>query len=178
MTKRKETKMKTTAEKMKQNADKELIELVKIFSSRMKDDLVSYKSNYDESDNNVKCTLTIRSMLRPDPIDNDIYLSNMIDKGFTSIKINEPKKLSGGAYDLDISANFGGEPAKKSLTPKEITVRDLLLAVQNTKKFPLGLDTKITLGDFEGNTYHKKCVLMKDKGKVYLAYEMNEYDND
>ena len=37
------------------------------------------------------------------------------------------------------------------------TLKDLVLLVKgNRDKFPLGMDTQITLGDTEGNYYHKK----------------------
>lgn len=59
---------------------------------------------------------------------------------------------------------------------KTLTVKDLVDIVNADKKnFPLGMDTPITSGDFEGNYYHKMHEPMTDRGKaIFLGYEMHE----
>ena len=53
----------------------------------------------------------------------------------------------------------------------------LIRLVQKDKaSFPLGLKTKLSLGDFEGNTYHRKFSVGADNGRLYLSYELNERD--
>lgn len=66
---------------------------------------------------------------------------------------------------------------------KTFTVRDLMFIVCADKKnFPLGLDTPIASGDFEGNYHHIKHEVMADKiGRkqaVFLGYEMHENDGE
>lgn len=45
---------------------------------------------------------------------------------------------------------------------------------EHKSDFPHGLNTKIALGDFEGNTYHRKVAVGTDDGRLYLSYEMHE----
>ncbi|MBO7102286.1 MAG: hypothetical protein J6W02_01230 [Bacteroidaceae bacterium] len=59
-----------------------------------------------------------------------------------------------------------------------ITVRDMVEAVSDRKQFPLGLDTPVISGDFEGNYTHLKHELEHQlEGKIHylvMAYEMHE----
>ena len=36
------------------------------------------------------------------------------------------------------------------------------------------MKTKISLGDFEGNSYHRKVAIGCDDKRLYLSYEANE----
>ena len=40
------------------------------------------------------------------------------------------------------------------------------------------LKTKLSLGDFEGNTCHRKFSVGTDDGRLYLSYELNGRDRD
>lgn len=62
---------------------------------------------------------------------------------------------------------------------KTITLNDILKEVTNNPtRYPLGGDTPILSGDFEGNYTHKMHEIMRQKvGKkicICLSYEMHE----
>ena len=66
---------------------------------------------------------------------------------------------------------------------KQLTVRDIVDAVmKETENFPLGLDTPIQSGDFEGNYTHSRHQIMTNRtnfGKkavktLFLGYEQHE----
>ena len=40
------------------------------------------------------------------------------------------------------------------------------------------MKTKLTFGDFEGNTFHRKVSVSADDGRLHLSYELNELDDD
>ena len=72
---------------------------------------------------------------------------------------------------------YGQKPAEPAFVYKEFTLGELVHLVQKDKaSFPLGLKTKLSLGDFEGNTYHRKFSVGTDDGRLYLSYELNERD--
>ena len=60
----------------------------------------------------------------------------------------------------------------------KITVRDLVnLVNENKKKFPKGLDTQITCGDYEGNYNHKKMSVEDWSGRpspIELSFELHD----
>lgn len=59
-----------------------------------------------------------------------------------------------------------------------ITVQELVDEVKfDTLHFPLGMNTVIVSGDFEGNYTHQKHELQHECGKTCLAYEMHEGQN-
>jgi len=70
----------------------------------------------------------------------------------------------------------GGDAVKADYG--EVTLADIIKFMkQHPKDFPLGTKTRISLGDFEGNTYHRKVSLQDDDGRLHLAYELNECDD-
>ena len=50
------------------------------------------------------------------------------------------------------------------------------LVLNDKASFPHGLKTKLSLGDFEGNTYHRKFSVGTDNGRPYLSNALNERD--
>lgn len=59
---------------------------------------------------------------------------------------------------------------------KTITVKDVVNFINaHPNKFPRGLNTPISSGDFEGNGYHNKHELMVDGGKIFFGYEQHEW---
>ena len=70
---------------------------------------------------------------------------------------------------------YGQKPAESAFIYKEFTLGELMRIVKKDKaSFPHGLKTKISLGDFEGNTYHRNISLGADDGRLHLSYELNE----
>ena len=95
----------------------------------------------------------------------------------------------GGFYGIDFNEHdahlrlmrwwltYGHKPAEPAFVYREFTLGELVRLVQKDKaSFPLGLKTKLSLGDFEGNTYHRKFSVGTDNGRLYLSYELNERD--
>ena len=63
------------------------------------------------------------------------------------------------------------------LSTRNLPLGELVRIVKKDKAtFPNGLKTKLSLGDFEGNTYHRKFSVGTDDGRLYLTYELNERD--
>ena len=62
----------------------------------------------------------------------------------------------------------------------EITVRQLVEVVANTREFPYGLDTRICVADVAGNLGVNANILLAahKPGDVLLAVDPNEGDED
>ena len=108
-------------------------------------------------------------------LEQQVVLANLIqDGGFYGIDFNE--------HDdhhrlMRWWLTYGHKPAEPAFVYKEFTLGELVHLVQKDKaSFPLGLKTKLSLGDFEGNTYHRKFSVGTDDGRLYLSYELNERD--
>ena len=57
----------------------------------------------------------------------------------------------------------------------EVSIADFVEFDQShPSDFPRGIGTTITLGDFEGNTYHSSMVMTADRRNLHLMYELNE----
>ena len=108
-------------------------------------------------------------------LEQQIVLANLItDGGFYGIDFNE--------HDdhhrlMRWWLTYGHKPAEPAFVYKEFTLGELVQIVKKDKAtFPNGLKTKLSLGDFEGNTYHRKISVGADDGRLYLSYELNERD--
>ena len=108
-------------------------------------------------------------------LEQQVVLANLIqDGGFYGIDFNE--------HDdhhrlMRWWLRYGQKPAEPAFVYKELTLGELVRFVKQDKaSFPLGLKTKLSLGDFEGNTYHRKFSVDTDDGRLYLSYELNERD--
>ena len=94
--------------------------------------------------------------------------------GFTDVT----RSLSEGNKVLTYYSTYTGEEPVE-LRYGETTIASLVKFVQEHKSdFPHGLNTKIALGDFEGNTYHRKVAVGTDDGRLLLNYELNELDDE
>lgn len=108
-------------------------------------------------------------------LEQQIVLANLIqDGGFYGIDFN---KNDDHRHVMRWWLTYGHKPAEPAFVYREFTLGELVRLVQKDKaSFPLGLKTKLSLGDFEGNTYHRKFSVGTDNGRLYLSYELNERD--
>ena len=108
-------------------------------------------------------------------LEQQVVLANLVqDGGFYHIDFN---KNDDHRHVMRWWLTYGQKPAEPAFVYKEFTLGELVRLVQKDKaSFPLGLKTKLSLGDFEGNTYHRKISVGADDGRLYLSYELNERD--
>ena len=106
-------------------------------------------------------------------LEQQVVLANLIqDGGFYRIDYNEHDDHR---HVMRWWLMYGQKPAEPAFIYKEFTLGELVQIVKKDKTtFPHGLKTKISLGDFEGNTYHRKISVGADDGRLYLSYELNE----
>lgn len=86
--------------------------------------------------------------------------------------------LRNGGRSMLVRAIYdGGE--KPNLEHEEHTLGDLLdLVDAHPDDFPEGLETPITLGDYENNTFHRNFSACEDGGRLHLSFELNGSDDD
>ena len=108
-------------------------------------------------------------------LEQQVVLANLIqDGGFYGIDFN---KHDDHHSLMRWWLTYGQKPAEPAFVYKEFTLGELVRIVKKDKaSFPHGLKTKLSLGDFEGNTYHRKFSVGTDNGRLYLSYELNERD--
>ena len=106
-------------------------------------------------------------------LEQQVVLANLIqDGGFYRIDFN---KHDDHRHVMRWWLTYGQKPAEPAFIYKEFTLGELMRIVKKDKaSFPHGLKTKLSLGDFEGNTYHRKISVGTDDGRLYLSYELNE----
>ena len=106
-------------------------------------------------------------------LEQQVVLANLIqDGGFYRIDYNEHDDHR---HVMRWWLTYGQKPAEPAFVYKEFTLGELVRIVKKDKaSFPHGLKTKLSLGDFEGNTYHRKISVGADDGRLYLSYELNE----
>ena len=106
-------------------------------------------------------------------LEQQVVLANLIqDGGFYRIDFN---KHDDHRHVMRWWLTYGQKPAEPTFVYKEFTLSELVQIVKKDKAtFPNGLKTKISLGDFEGNTYHRKISVGADDSRLYLSYELNE----
>ena len=86
--------------------------------------------------------------------------------------------LRNGGRSMLVRAIYDGI-AKPSLEHGEYTLGDLLdLIDAHPDDFPDGIETPITLGDYEGNTLHRNFSVCGDDGRLHLSFELNESDDE
>ena len=108
-------------------------------------------------------------------LEQQVVLANLIqDGGFYRIDYNEHDDHR---HVMRWWLTYGQKPTEPGFVYKEFTLGELVQIVKKDKAtFPNGLKTKLSLGDFEGNTYHRKISVGADDGRLYLSYELNERD--
>ena len=155
-------------------AKRKLDKIGKIFKGR--DESTHYQALVYEEDAKVTAALKLwtgRHPFNPE-LDTQLVEANLsFFGGFTDVA----RSLSEGNKVLTYYSTYTGEEPVE-LRYRETTLAALVKFVQEHKSdFPLGLNSKIALGDFEGNTYHRKVAVSSDDGRLFLNYEMNEYDD-
>ena len=152
-------------------AKRKLDKIGKMFKGR--DESTHYQALVYEEDAKVTAALKLwtgRHPFNPE-LDTQLVEANLsLIGGFTDVT----RSLSGGNKELTYYSTYTGEEPVK-LRYGETTLAALVKFVQEHKSdFPHGMNTKIALGDFESNNYHRKVAVGADDGRLYLSYEMHE----
>lgn len=157
------------------DAKKKLGKIGKMFEGR--DSSTDYQTLVYEEDGKVTAALKLWTGKRPFDTDVDTQLveANLaLFGGFADVT----RSLSGGNKELTYYSTYTGEDPVQ-LNYGETTLAALVNFVNEHKSdFPHGMNTKIALGDFEGNTYHRKVAVCGDNGRILLNYELNELDDE
>ena len=155
-------------------ANRKLAKIGKMFEGR--DASTHYQALVYEEDGKVTAALKLWTGGHPfnTEVDTQLVEANLsLFGGFTDVT----RTLSEGNKVLTYYSTYTGEEPVQ-LHYGETTLAALVKFVQEHKSdFPHGLNTKIALGDFEGNNYHRKVAVSSDDGRLFLNYEMNEYDD-
>lgn len=108
-------------------------------------------------------------------IDGQVVTSNLdLMGGFDDINLS----FSDDGQEMTCYTIYTGE-ATSAPTYGEVTIAELVRFIAaHSSDFPQGMKTKLTLGDFEGNTFHRKVSVSADDGRLHLSYELNELDDD
>lgn len=153
------------------DAKRKLAKIGKMFEGR--DPNTHYQVLVYEEDSKVTAALKLWTGRQPfsTEVDTQLVEANLsLFGGFTDVT----RSLSEGNKVLTYYSTYTGEEPDE-LRYGETTLATLVKFVQDHKTdFPHGLNTKITLGDFEGNTYHRKIAVGSDDGRLYLSYELHE----
>lgn len=106
-------------------------------------------------------------------LDREIVFANLFRHGgFRNINESHRGNL---AKTVRYSAIFGHGAPAPDFDYGEITVADLIRFInRHSANFPRGLNTRVTLGDFEGNTFHRKVNLAANGQDLHISYELNE----
>ena len=104
-----------------------------------------------------------------------LIISNIeLHGGFRNITV----VLRNGGRSMLVRTIYDGVE-KPNLEHDEHTLGDLLdLVDAHPSDFPEGLETPITLGDYEGNTLHRSFSVCEDNGRLHLSFELNESDDE
>ena len=157
--------------KLLADAKKKLDAVATIFSRR--DDGTKCEVTTKEFFGKVLGILVIRTSRHPfDPDSEKQLLKANIDLqgGFSDVRV----ALSQDRKELLARACYDGA-ANPDLRYGEVTVGELVKFIKDhSPNFPRGMKTKISLGDFEGNTCHRKVSVGTDDGRLHLSYELHE----
>ena len=155
-------------------AKRKLAKIGKMFEGR--DASTHYQALVYEEDAKVTAALKLWTGGHPfnTKVDTQLVEANLsFFGGFTDVA----RSLSEGNKELTYYSTYTGEEPVE-LPYGETTLAALVKFVQEHRSdFPRGLNTKISLGDFEGNTYHRKVTVSSDDGRLYLSYELHERAN-
>ena len=161
--------------KLKSEAEGKLKVVTDIFTKR--DGKTSCDPLVKEFAGKLYCRILVKTSgeLFDEEIDKTLLIGNLDNQGgFTDIYCSVgPKK-----DELLLRATYDGNN-QLGFRYAEVTIGELVRFVKTHKaNFPDGMRTRISLGDFEGNTYHRKVALGCDNKRLYLSYEMNECDGE
>ena len=104
-----------------------------------------------------------------------LIISNIeLHGGFRNVTV----VLRNGGRSMLVRAIYDGVE-KPNLEHDEHTLGDLLdLVDAHPNDFPDGIETPITLGDYEENTFHRNFSVCGDDGRLHLSFELNESDDE
>ena len=157
--------------KLKSEAEGKLKVVTDIFTQR--DGKTSCDPLVKEFAGKLYCRIFVKTAGHPfnDEFDSQLLVGNLYNQGgFSDIHCSlSPKK-----DELLLRAIYDGDN-KFGFRPDEVTIGELVRFVRKHRaNFPLGMKTKISLGDFEGNSYHRKVAIGCDDKRLYLSHEANE----
>ena len=163
------------ANRLMTSAKKKLTSVGKIFKGR--DNGTDFEVLCYEEDGAITAALKLWTTDHPfDPeIDEQLVASNLaLLGGFKDVGVN----VTECGKEMTFYATYTGD-AVAEIKYGEVTLDELVRFVKTHKAdFPLGIKTRISLGDFEGNTYHRKVAVGSDDGRLLLNYELNELDDE
>ena len=164
-----------TASKLKVDAKKKLTSVGNIFKGR--DNGTDFEVLCYEEDGAITAALKLWTAGHPfdGEIDEQLVVSNLaLLGGFEDVGAN----VAEDGMEMTFYTTYTGD-AVAEIKYGEVTLDELVRFVKTHKAdFPLGIKTRISLGDFEGNNYHRKVAVSSDDGRLFLNYEMNEYDEE
>lgn len=104
-----------------------------------------------------------------------LIISNLeLHGGFRNVTV----VLRNNGQSMLVRAIYDGVE-KPNLEHEEHTLGDLLdLVDAHPNNFPNGLETPITLGDYEENTFHRNFSVREDGGRLHFSFELNENDDE
>ena len=152
-------------------AKRKLAKIGKMFEGR--DSSTHYQALVYEEDSKVTAALKLWTNEHPfnTEVDTQLIEANLsLFGGFADVTrlLSEENKV------LTYYSTYMGEDPVQ-LHYGETTLAALVKFVQEHKSdFPHGMKTKLSLGDFEGNTYHRKVSVGTDDGRLYLSYELHD----
>lgn len=157
--------------KLKAEAEEKLATAANIFARR--DGKTTSDPRVQEFRGRLYCRILLTTTGHPFDKDSDeaLLIANLDNLGgFENITCYRNRKRT----RLLVTATYGGE-SSAVVRYGEVTIGELVKFIKEHRAdFPLGMNTKISLGDFGGNTYHRKVAVGTDDGRLYLSYEMHE----
>ena len=167
--------MTKTIAKLKAEAEEKLTTVAGIFAHR--DGKTTSDPRVKEFRGRLYCRILLTTTGHPFDKDSDeaLLIANLENLGgFESIVCSRNRK----GTRLLVTTTYSGE-SSAVVRYGEVTIGELVKFIKEHRaNFPLGMKTKISLGDFEGNSYHRKVALGCDNKRLYLSYEMNECDGE
>jgi len=161
--------------KLKMDAKKKLDAVADIFKGRDGDTTAWTELHY--CGGKVFGRIRIRTTGQPfeKEMERQLIIANLeLQGGFTDIAVT----MMNGGRSMLVRAIYDGKEGI-GLRHGEHTIADLLQLIKDHRKeFPNGLLTKVSLGDYEGNSYHRHFTAGGDDGRLYLSFEMNEHDGE
>lgn len=153
------------------DAKKKLNAVARIFSNR--DNGTTCGVTVSDFAGKVASILEVKTTNEPfdSEIDKQLLLANLdLQGGFTNARV----LIDDSGKMMRLTAIYTGS-SDKGFGYGEVTIGELVKFIKDhTADFPQRMKTKLSLGDFEGNTYHRKVSVGTDDGRLYLSYELHE----
>lgn len=153
------------------DAKKKLNAVAEIFSKR--DSGTRCEVTVSNFTGKVASILEVKTTKEPFDAETDrqLLLANLdLQGGFTNARV----LIDDSGKTMRLTAIYTGA-SDKGFHYGEVTIGDLVKFIKDhSANFPRGMKTKLSLGDFEGNTYHRKISIGTDDGRLHLSYELHE----